>query len=392
MKAMIKSRLGLAALLAVLFLPSGPARTQETWRERLAPVLALRDSLIKTTPFHDEENHLTIQALSLNVDGKFLRMNMAMDKGYPIHDADWYLDYLTHSHGWDFAPLGEFGFEVRLLVQTDKQERKGSGGGSYTYSPNDILQSVQPSWQKQARAFIAAYARHVAQTLPYSTGNGETMVGCRYDDKSLSLTTTFEYSDDLWAEVRQYIEDNYGAVRKERALALVEDTATSLAFAAYKGGVTLGYVFRNRSLHDSISMAIPPWMWEPVFNTAGQSAADTLGMVQHIADEVNRQCPSAVGGGMTLTSCRLDTAARVLVYNYTVDEATLRAIQGNEAVQQSLREAVERSFRSNAGRVLGKYAKAAHVQVEYRYASGPSSQPFVVTLTPRRIGEITGTR
>ena len=70
----------------------------------------------------------------------------------------------------------------------------------------------------------------------------------------------------MWPEVKQYLEENLGAVRKERARALVADTVTSIAFAAYKGDVTLRYVFRSQPRTDSVEMVIPPWMWESVYN------------------------------------------------------------------------------------------------------------------------------
>ena len=373
---------------SMLLLPPVSLRAQDSWREKVAPVLELRDSLLKLIPYYDEEHHLTLQNVTVDVDYKYMKMTIAMEKGWKVEDVDWYLDYLTHHPRWSMAPLGELGFDLRVLVKTDKNERKASGGGAYTYSYEDILQALQPSLQQQACEFIAAYARHVASTLPHATGEGETMVECRYDEGAKVMTTTFEYGDLLWPEVRKYLEDNYGTVRKERALALVADTATSLAFAAYKGDVTLGYVFRVRTQRDSVVMSIPPWMWESVYNPGSGSMSDTLKMVQHIADEVDRQCPTVIDGVMTLVSCRLDTLSRVLAYTYSVAEQTMRSLENNAAMQQSLREAVERSFHSTAGKVLGKYVTAANVQVEYRYTSPSSQQPVVVSLTPQRIAEI----
>ena len=119
-------------------------------------------------------------------------------------------------------------------------------------SSDDILKALQPPLWQQAREFIGAYARHVASTLPHVTGEGETMVDCRYDEASRVMTTTFEYAGMYWPDVRQYLEENMGAVRKERALALVADTATSLAFAAYKGDVDV-------ALYDVIFIGGPIW-------------------------------------------------------------------------------------------------------------------------------------
>ena len=379
-------------LAAVLLLPACTARAQETEGQRLAPVYELRDTLLALVPFHDAEHELTIQRVLLDVDYKIMRMMIALDSGAIIKEADWYLDYLTHHPRWSFVPLGEKGFDLHLTVATAKGKRKASGGGSYTYTAQDILRALQPPLWQQAREYIGAYARHVAGTLPHAVGEGETMVGCRYDEPSRVMTTTFEYSDGMWPEVKEYLEENLGVVRKERARALVADTVTSIAFAAYKGDVTFRYVFRGTGAGDSVEMVIPPWMWESVYNPGVGSMNDTLMMIQYIADEVNKQCPTVIDSATTLASCTLDTAARLMVYTYVVDESTMRSLRKNPAALQALQQSVERTFLSTAGKALGKYVAAAGVRVEYRYNTTRSGKPIVVALTPEHIGELLGKR
>lgn len=375
-------------IAAVLLSSLSIGQAQEDWRVQFAPVLELRDSILKLVPYHDSVYHLTIQKVTLDVDYKYMRFLVDMDKGEKLEVANWYLDYLVRHSGWDFAPLGEKGFEIRMVVQTPKYERKASGGGSYTFSSADILKALQPPLWQQAREFIGAYARHVAGTLPHVTGEGETMVDCRYDEVSRVMTTTFEYAGSYWPGVRQYLKENMGAVRKERALALVADTATSLAFAAYMGDVAIKYVFRSCKGCDSIEMIIPAWMWESVYNPGEGSMSDTLKMVQYIADEVNRQCPVVVDSATTMMECTFDTVARLMVYSYLVDEPTMQNLRKTPDAMNSLRQSVERAFLSTAGRAMGKYVVAAGVRVEYRYGTTTSAQPITVVMSPSRIREI----
>lgn len=387
MKEMKKICWNVCLIVAVL-LSSSPVQAQEDWRTQFASVLELRDSILKLVPYHDSVYHLTIQKVTLDVDYKYMRFLVDMDKGQNLEVADWYLDYLVRHSCWDFVPLGEKGFEIRMVVQTPKYERKASGGGSYTFSSDDILKALQPPLWQQAREFIGAYARHVASTLPHVTGEGETMVDCRYDEASRVMTTTFEYAGMYWPDVRQYLEENMGAVRKERALALVADTATSLAFAAYKGDVAIKYVFRSCIGCDSIEMVIPPWMWESVYNPGEGSISDTLKMVQYIADEVNKQCPMVIDGATTMIECTFDTAARLMVYSYLVDKTTMQNLRKTPDAMNSLQQSVERAFLSTSGKALGKYVVAAGVRVEYRYSSTASEKPITVALSPSRIREI----
>lgn len=373
--------------VAALMFAALSAQAQDT-EERLAPVYELRDTLVALIPFHDAGNQLTIQRAMLDVDYKFMRMTIAMDSGAVLQEPDWYLDYLTHHSRWSFVPLGELGFDLHLTVTTPKGKRKGSGGSSYTFTSQDILQALQPPLWQQAREYVGAYARHVASTLPHMTGEGETMAGCRYDEQARVMTTTFDYAAGMWPEVKQYLEENLGAVRKERARALVADTVTSIAFAAYKGDVTLRYVFRSQPRTDSVEMVIPPWMWESVYNPGAGSMSDTLMMIQYIADEVNKQCPTAIDSTTTLASCTFDTAARRMVYTYMVDESTLRNLTKSSAALQALQQSVEKAFLSTAGKALGKYVVAAGVRVEYHYVASPSGKPVVVSVMPERIKEL----
>lgn len=376
------------AVLAALLFAMVPLTAQPSEDETVWPVIELRSKMKNILPYHDTVNHLTVKSVSVDMDYRYMRIVIELDKGQSMKDADWYLHYLALHEMWSLAPLGENAFDLRLLVQHEAGERKGSGGGSYSYTPTDILQAFQPPLWQQAREYIAAYARHVASTLPHAVAEGETMVACRYDADARVMTTTFEYADGYWPAVKQYVSDNMGAVRKDRARALVADTATSLAFVAYKGDVTLRYVFRSHQGGDSIEMLIPSWMWESVFEPGTGSKSDTLKMVQYIANEVNRQCPTIIDSTTTLVGCTLDTAARVLVYSYTVEKNAFQRLKQDKAAMRSLRLSAEQAFLSTAGRVLGKYVTAAGVRVEYHYRQTIFPKPIVVVFSPQQIKEI----
>lgn len=380
------------AVLAALLFAVVPLNAQPSEDETVWPVIELRSKMKNILPYRDTVNHLTVKSVSVDMDYRYMRIVIVLDKGQSMKDADWYLHYLALHEMWSLAPLGENAFDLRLLVQHEAGDRKGSGGGSYNYKPTDILQAFQPPLWQQARDYIGAYARHVASTLPHVTGEGETMVDCRYDEDARVMTTTFEYDVSYWPPVKQYLSDNMGAVRKERAVALVADTATSIAFAAYKGDVTFRYVFRSSGAGDSVEMFIPPWMWESVYNPGSGSMSDTLKMVQYIADEVNKQCPTIIDSATTLVSCKLDTVARLMVYDYLVDKATMDNLKNTPAALQALQQSVERAFLSTAGKAMGKYVVAAGVRVEYRYNTIRSNKPIVVALTPERIKELLGKR
>ena len=97
-------------------------------------------------------------------------------------------------------------------------------------------------------------------------------------------------------------------VRKDRAAALVMDTANHLAFVSYKGDITLRHVYRDERHTDSVEMTIAPWMWKTVYER-GAKLNDNFSQIQMIADEMNGLCPSRVDDHTVLNSCVFDTAA-----------------------------------------------------------------------------------
>lgn len=375
-------RINYLMLVALIGALSLPVAAQD---EDFSRLYALEKDIKAIIPYYDAENHLSISHVTMDADLRFFRLTFDLEVGQEVQDADWYLNYIAHNDLWDISPVADYGFYLRLAVKLPKGKTKGEGTAAFHYSPADLRAVLAPPLPVQARTFIAGLARHMNSQLPHVTGEGETMVGCRYDDSARVMTFTYDYSADHWPEVRQYIVENMDYVRKDRAASLVMDTVNHLAFVSYTGEVALRHVYRNEQHTDSVEMVIVPWMWEMVFGQGAAGSGGKMQKVQVVADEIDRQCPSRVDSTTTLVSCRLDTVARTMTYRYEVSETMMQSLEKDKSVMQSLHRAVERAFLSQEGRRLAGYLKEAGVSVEYLYFSPLSKKPVSIVVPPERL-------
>lgn len=126
-------------------------------------------------------------------------------------------------------------------------------------------------------------------------------------------------------------------------------------------------------------------MWEMVFGQKPAGEDDRMQRVQVVADEIDGQCPARVDSATTLVSCRLDTAARTMIYRYEVPEPMVRLLQKDEAARRSLRQSVEQAFLSQEGRRLAGYLRDAGVSVEYLYFNPRVEKPVSFVFAPDQL-------
>ena len=368
-----------------------PLCAQVPDEESLDDVILLFKTIQSKIPYYDEANRLSIVGVNMNPDNRFLRVELALPKGEQVRDADWYLNYMLHNEKWDMSPLLKHSYDLRLLVKLPKKAEDNSGGAAFNFHPEDLAAALAPPLEVQARTFAASLARRVNSTLPHATGEGETMVECRYDEAKRVMTTVYEYRQDHWPEVRQYVMDNMDWVRKDRAAALVMDTANHLAFVSYKGDITLRHVYRDERHTDSVEMTIAPWMWKTVYER-GAKLNDNFSQIQMIADEMNSQCPSRVDDHTVLNSCVFDTAARQLIYTYKLSNSSMRSLRRDKRQREQLAYAIKQAYISGEGRRLATHLVEADVSVAYHYLSDSTDSPVSILVTPSELKQILSTQ
>lgn len=379
--------------LMLLMLVWLPLEAQVADEEDFADVEELAETIKAQAPYYDAENHLSLVGVILNKEGRFLRVEYALEKGYQIKESEWFLDYFVHNDKWDVQPLLNHAFDLRILVKHPKMEDSPNQGASaFNYHPEDIQTAILLPLDEQARRFVASLAHRMNRQLPHATGQGETMVECRYDEKARVMTTVYEYAQGMWPEVRRYVMENMEMVRKDRAADLVMDTANHLAFVSYKGDVTLRHVYRDEHQTDSVEMLIAPWMWKSVFERGAASMTDPMEQLQSIADELNGQCPVRVDEQTTLEGCTLDTAARQLTYTYSLSATAMETFRSGGPGRQALAEAIRHSYVSGEGRRLASHLISAGVAVRYNYSSPQSQEPFDIILTVDELKTIVSTQ
>lgn len=359
--------------------------------EDFSDVEELAATLKGMVPYYDEESHLSLTGVILNLDGRFLRVEFALPKGQLVNEADWYLNYMVRK--WDLQPLLEHAFDLRLLLKHPREPKNPNlGSSAFNFHPEDIQAAIDPPIEDEARTFIASLARRIDSRLPHATGVGETMVECRYDEAGKVMTTVYEYDTQRWPEVRKYVVENMEWVRKDRAADLVMDTANHLAFVAYKGDVVLRHVYRDAGHTDSVEMLIVPWMWKSVFERGSGSYGSAMGQVQSIADELDMRCPMKVDEHTSLERCKLDTAARRLTYEYRLSDTAMMELLRSARQQEALTAAVYNSYATDEGRRLASHLVSAGVEVDYHYSSSLGEKPFDITITADELKKIVSTQ
>lgn len=356
----------------------------------LADVLRLVGTMQDLLPYYDSANHFTMTFVYVNPDSRFIRVQLEPEVDQMVKEADWYLDYFAHHDRWDITPLVENEYVLRVMLRLPKTHEKSSGQAAFSFTPEDMARALAPPIEVQARTFVAGLARHMNSRLPHAIGDGEVMAGVRYDSVSRTMTTVYEYDAVHWPQTRDYVLRNLDRVRKDRAAALVMDTANHLAFVSYKGGVTLRHVYCDVRHTDSVEMVIEPWMWETVFENSGPNFNNAMARVRTIADEVKRQCPSQVDGLTRMVDCRLDTVARRLTYVYELAEVSLQNLEENKKAQEALRASVYKVFTTTEGRRLAEYMIEAGVSVEYKYVSAKTKRQHSLVLSTAELRGILG--
>ncbi len=369
-------------LLAWLFMPVG-VRSQDT---NMSDIYRLADSVRSAIPYYDSENHISLMHVLVNSDRRFLRLTFDLEVGQLVKEADWYLDYVAHHLKWDFSPLANKGFELRVAVNLPKTDEKASKTAAFTFYPSDLQQVFGQDLDVQARVYLAGLAKHINSTLPHLIGDGEIMYSCHYDEDAKVMTTTYQYTPETWPEIKQYITQNIDIVRKDRAMALATDTVNHLAFVAYKGGVTLRHVYRGQGTADSVVMTISPWMWRTVFEQGSGDEADAKHHLLVIAGQVKAQCPIVADANTTLTDCTFDTLSGIFSYTYQLTPQAAKQLSAKDALK-SLRHDIEKAFHSNQGRKLAQYIISAHAQIQYTYISS-SAEPLKVVFTSDELKKI----
>lgn len=188
-------------------------RAQEPDLDELADLIELGQTIKGLIPYYDKENHMSLVGVNLNHDGRFLRIEYAMEKGYDVKEADWYLDYLCHNELWDVSPLLYHQYDLRMLIKLPVAEKINGGSAAFNFTPEDIRNSLAPSLEEQARTFVASLARRINSRLPHQVGENEVMAKCMYDGAKNAMTTVYLYPDGYWPEVKQYVQENMDLVR-----------------------------------------------------------------------------------------------------------------------------------------------------------------------------------
>ena len=260
-------------VFSFFFLVLFSARAQMLGVEDITPVYDLVKTFKRIIPYRDTANHLTVT----------------------------HVDYLVHHDQWSLQPLADHTFDLRLNLFI-----KGKAhSAQYNYTTADLQQALNPPpIEQQARDFMAQVAQRVSEMLPRQINDdGETLVECYYDTAALLFTAVYKYPNALWPDIKEKIEANLDSIRYQLAMHLLDESSGGMGEAAYIGGITMRYRYRDHSRTDSTELLIAPWMWETYLSEASSddvSLMDDMTLLSYIAENVNKECPSPVDSLTTL--------------------------------------------------------------------------------------------
>jgi hypothetical protein len=170
---------------------------------------------------------------------------------------------------------------------------------------------------------------------------------------------------------------------------LLDESSGGMGEAAYIGGITMRYRYRDHSRTDSTELLIAPWMWETYLSEASSddvSLMDDMTLLGYIAENVNKDCPEAVDSLTTLASCVLDSVNRVMTYTYQVDELAMLNIETGTDSQNQLTANIEQNLRTNnEARMVLQLLVSTDVTLVYLYTSPHSRNPVTIAFTPQQL-------
>ena len=376
-------------VFSFFFLVLFSARAQMLGVEDITPVYDLVKTFKRIIPYRDTANHLTVTHVFMSTDYRYIKLSIAYDSDQVINDSTQFamLDYLVHHDRWSLQPLADHTFDLRLNLFI-----KGKAhSAQYNYTTADLQQALNPPpLEQQARDFMAQVAQRVSEMLPRQINdNGETLVECYYDTAASLLTAVYKYPNALWLDIKEKIEANLDSLRYQLAMHLLDESSGGMGEAAYIGGITMRYRYRDHSRTDSTELLIAPWMWETYLSEASSddvSLMDDMTLLSYIAENVNRECPSPVDSLTTLASCVLDSVNRVMTYTYQVDELAMLNIETGTDSQNQLTANIEQNLRTNnEARMVLQLLVSTDVTLVYLYTSPHSRNPVTITFTPQQL-------
>ena len=376
-------------VFSFFFLVLFSARAQMLGVEDITPVYDLVKTFKRIIPYRDTANHLTVTHVFMSTDYRYIKLSIAYDSDQVINDSTQsaMLDYLVHHDRWSLQPLADHTFDLRLNLFI-----KGKAhSAQYNYTTADLQQALNPPpLEQQARDFMAQVAQRVSEMLPRQINdNGETLVECYYDTAALLFTAVYKYPNALWPDIKEKIEANLDSIRYQLAMHLLDESSGGMGEAAYIGGITMRYCYRDHSRTDSTELLIAPWMWETFLSKASSddvSLMDDMTLLGYIAENVNKECPSPVDSLTTLASCVLDSVNRVMTYTYQVDELAMLNIETGTDSQNQLTANIEHNLRTNPeARMVLQLLVSTDVTLVYLYTSPHSRNPVTITFTPQQL-------
>ena len=377
-------------IVATLLLAMGPtARAQMLGAEDITPVYDLVKTFKRLIPYRDTANHLTVTHVFMSTDYRYIKLSIAYDSDQVINDTTQsaMLDYLVHHDQWSLQPLADHTFDLRLNIFIEGK----AYSAQYNYTTADLQQALNPPpFEQQARDFMAQVAQSVSEMLPRQINdNGETLVECYYDSAALIFTSVYKYPNALWPEIKDSILAKMDYLRQRHAMNLLDESSGGIGEAAYIGGVTMRYRYRDHSSTDSVELLIAPWMWETYLSEASSddvSLMDDMTLLGYIAENVNKDCPEAVDSLTTLVSCVLDSVNKVMTYTYQVDELAMLNIETGTDSRSQLTANIEQNLRTNnEARMVLQLLVSTDVTLVYLYTSPHSRNPVTIAFTPQQL-------
>lgn len=371
------------------FLVLFSTRAQMLGAEDITPVYDLVKTFKSLIPYRDTANHLTVTHVFMSTDYRYIKLSIAYDSDQVINESTQsaMLDYLVHHDQWSLQPLADHTFDLRLNLFI-----KGKAhSAQYNYTTADLQEALNPPpLEQQARDFIARVAQRVSEMLPRQINDvGETLVECYYDSAALMFTAVYKYPNALWPEIKAKIEANRDSIRYWQAMHLLDESSGGIGEAAYLGGITIRYCYRDHSRTDSTEVLIAPWMWETFLSELSSddvSLMDDMTLLGYIAENVNKDCPEAVDSLTTLASCVLDSVNRVMTYTYQVDELAMLNIETGSDSRNQLVANIEHNLRTNPeARMVLQLLVSTEVTLVYHYSSPHSRNPVTITFTPQQL-------
>ena len=240
------------------------------------------------------------------------------------------------------------------------------------------------SCSKPEKNTLRLLVDNIDRSCPVDLGSTGVMESARYDEKANRVVLTYVVNED---EVEIAGLSKVTAEQKTFLSSFLRsDSASTFLNSLVDADASLAYTFRGATSRDSIVISLDASELKEI-STMAEDEDNARAQLESIVAITNRQCPSTIDDGLTLTSVAIEGEYITFYYSYDTSIITIpRDVipELTEATKTALREELS----DPSGRTQLALMKECGIGARYIYNPTTEEEtPVIVIISPDEIAK-----